>query len=51
LTKIGLCDYEDAIGSYIEYEGQLPLEFYLCLDCTLQTVGDISSLFNLRKLK
>jgi len=36
--------------SYIEYEGELSLEFYLCVDSALQIVGDISNLFNLRKL-
>jgi len=39
------------MGSYIEYEGNLPLEFYSCVDCTWQIVGDISNLFNLWKFK
>lgn len=38
------------MGSYMEYEGKLPLEFYSCVECTLQIVGDINDLFTLRKL-
>ena len=38
------------MGSYIEYEGKLPFEFYSCVDCTSQIVGDISNLFILWKL-
>jgi hypothetical protein len=49
--KIGTSGYEDAMGSCIEYEGKLPLEFYSCVDCTLQVVGDTSNLFDLRKPK
>ena len=39
-----------AVVSYIEYEGKLPLEFYSCVDCTVQIVDGISNLFKLRKL-